>query len=754
MFDAEFPHRTFCLWDNVKIMRSKLFFLSLAGLLTCSSLMSQSPTGECGTEATPLQMEFMRKNISLNEYGTRAGRSSETIINIPVKVHVIRQSNGTGGLSESQVNQAIDNLNGYFQNSNMMFFVYQGINFIDNSDFYDLNSSQEGAVAVPNDVSGAINVYFSNTLSSTIPLCGYTRFPPSEDRVFVANGCIEGGTFEHEMGHYFTLYHTHGKTNGGTTDELVDGSNCTTAGDDICDTPADPNLTNKVSASCAYTAGEKDANGDSYAPMTNNIMSYSLDQCQNMLTAGQYARARAGFESGRSYLNFTSSGFTAFFNSSIREICPDTEVSFESNSFGAVSYNWSFPGGTPNSSTSKNPKITYKNGGSFGVTLIATNNSGQEATYSRSNYIIVDDPRVDAISDPVSVSFAQPEIDEGIKIDNPDGRVGFTISNKDSNEDENSYSIFIDNFNYETDVLGNVDYVILPTLLSEGIRGFSLSFDYAYTFKPSEFDGTQIIPPRYDTLNILLGNNCGVGAVSVWSKGGEELATASSRSDEFIPEMNDWEEFKYEHEFSSEFDFAILSLENISYNGNNLFIDNIEIVPDYDLYSPIGLRVDSRVNGAINLSWRDQSINETGFIIEKALDGENYIDVDTVSKNIKTYSYVISEEVERISFRVKALGIFNNISEPSKSVDVSILGSGDDFKNSDYLYPMPFTDYLEVTNTNCKTYEIFSLSGKLQVRGQVIDGIIYDLNRLEKGTYIMLLKDNIGTVLKHEKIFK
>ena len=73
------------------------------------------------------------------------------------------------------------------------------------------------------------------------------------------NSCAyNGSTIIHEFGHYFSLFHTHGPTNSAITTELVDGSNCTTSGDELCDTPADPNLSGNVT-NCLYTGGLFDA---------------------------------------------------------------------------------------------------------------------------------------------------------------------------------------------------------------------------------------------------------------------------------------------------------------------------------------------------------------------------------------------------------------------------------------------------------------------------------------------------------------
>ena len=90
----------------------------------------------------------------------------------------------------------------------------------------------------------------------------------------------------HELGHALGLPHTHDVI---TEAELVDGSNCGTAGDFICDTPADPNLGQAGMvdyATCNYIGTATDANGQPYAPLVDNIMSYA--QCNSIaFTPGQ-----------------------------------------------------------------------------------------------------------------------------------------------------------------------------------------------------------------------------------------------------------------------------------------------------------------------------------------------------------------------------------------------------------------------------------------------------------------------------------
>ena len=93
----------------------------------------------------------------------------------------------------------------------------------------------------------------------------------------------------HEIGHCINLYHTHELKFG---QELVDGSNCVTAGDLICDTPADPDLTfyhNIINSNCNATQPITD-NGITYFPDTKNIMSYTTPECMEHFTDGQLSR--------------------------------------------------------------------------------------------------------------------------------------------------------------------------------------------------------------------------------------------------------------------------------------------------------------------------------------------------------------------------------------------------------------------------------------------------------------------------------
>ncbi len=98
----------------------------------------------------------------------------------------------------------------------------------------------------------------------------------------------------HAFGHYCGLLNT----NEDFANQLVNGDNCETTGDEICDTPADPfnpfdqenNLTSFLDMGCRFIFTGLDANGEFYLTQTGNAMSPYPTDCWCGLTYGQFER--------------------------------------------------------------------------------------------------------------------------------------------------------------------------------------------------------------------------------------------------------------------------------------------------------------------------------------------------------------------------------------------------------------------------------------------------------------------------------
>lgn len=301
----------------------KFIFATIFSLIIVTSTQAQQI--ECGTNAAPDPIFFQK----YNQYKASSKSTSSSILYIPITAHIVRTSAGTGGLTVNQLHDAIGTMNTYYINANIQFFICNSINYIDNSLFFDFDNDDEDLLADNNDVDNTINIYFTNTIvSNGNGLCGYAYYPGGPDRILMANDCTtNGSTLSHEMGHFFHLPHTHG--GGNSPDEFVNGTNCQTAGDFICDTPADPTLSNSsVNTACIYVGNDLDPNGDPYQPEVKNIMSYSRKNCRNLFSIEQYEIIEYSSQFERNYFTCPSYSITpvAFANNSI---CPGGNLTID-----------------------------------------------------------------------------------------------------------------------------------------------------------------------------------------------------------------------------------------------------------------------------------------------------------------------------------------------------------------------------------------------------------------------------------------
>lgn len=223
-------------------------------------------------------------------------------VQIPFQIHLFKKSDSTSVLTLADIYHEIDTVNSFYANANMFFYECAPPELIIDDSLYNFSSVEEPILLNDHYTPDVLNLYFPNTAKSGNTLvCGYSRYPPSVDLAVISASCAKNGsTLPHEIGHYFGLMHTHETFMGA---ELVDGSNCTFAGDEICDTPADPMLDySNVNISCAYTGTVTDGNGIPYTPDVTNIMSYSRKECRFYFSPMQYTVLNTTMQNERSYL--------------------------------------------------------------------------------------------------------------------------------------------------------------------------------------------------------------------------------------------------------------------------------------------------------------------------------------------------------------------------------------------------------------------------------------------------------------------
>lgn len=369
-------------------------------LVTTLGIASYSQSNECGfkyTEEAKLYFDSIKDEIKTleNKFIQQRLASTSTVLNsVPIKAHIIRRTDGTGGLTTAELDDAISVMNSIYTDAGLEFFLCDGINFIDSDDYFNYETSEESALFAAHSQSNIMNIYFANSVQNSTSgsnVCGYARFPGTAitENILMANSCTtNGSTLSHEVGHFFSLSHTHGNSNTpGSTAELVDGSNCSTTGDFICDTPADPQLSygNVSSISCVYSGNTQDANNDIYVPDPNNLMSYSPKECRNIFSLQQLARINAVYQTSRN--NLTCPTFNADFTADETESCATgLTVNFSDNSIGATSWSWDVNGDDIVDYTSQNVTHTYNNLGEYDVALTISDGT-KNISKVKSNYI-------------------------------------------------------------------------------------------------------------------------------------------------------------------------------------------------------------------------------------------------------------------------------------------------------------------------------------------------------------------------------
>jgi hypothetical protein len=213
-------------------------------------------------------------------------------------------------LTESQVASAIETVNSKFSGICVDFKLCE-FNVLPNHRQDKLTKGvHDEEIAALYRKKNVINLYFAKEIENKDPTpgpCGYAPMgsilTPSDtnlrDAIFFQKDCFSSGVLAHELGHYFGLYHTFETTAFGA--ESADGSNCSTTGDLVCDTQADPK--GSIDSECHLDPEPVDlVPGLYYEPPVCNIMSYYNPTCDQFFTRGQLDRMLMIMKTGRSYL--------------------------------------------------------------------------------------------------------------------------------------------------------------------------------------------------------------------------------------------------------------------------------------------------------------------------------------------------------------------------------------------------------------------------------------------------------------------
>ena len=262
----------------------------------------------------------------------------------------------------------------------------------------------------------------------------------------------------------------------------------------------------------------------------------------------------------------------AAFSAEYTQLCTGSLVRFTDASLEApTSWSWSFPGGTPSSSTEQNPIVQYNSPGNYTVTLTVNNNVGGN-TSTQSNYISVGSSGTDF--------FFYEDFEDGLggfTVDNPDGSITWTQTTVEGARYGNQ-AMFMNNFEYN--IVGQRDGLVSPTIDFSGRTDAVLMIEYAYTNYDATFN---------DSLIVSVSSDNGANFLRVFDEGengGGTLATRPTTTASFSPQAPaDW---CFEGTYGSgclNIDLSafsspntVIRIENYNGYGNNMYIENVALV--------------------------------------------------------------------------------------------------------------------------------------------------------------------------------
>jgi hypothetical protein len=257
-----------------------------------------------GVTVTASFLDEIKTNYNLENAFPFELNSDTLSVKIPIRVHIVRSINGQTGVIPISVYNSVNNANNYFKNIGINFFI-DSIHIIEDYNYaYIANNRNTDELLTKFALDNRINLFLVDSVKKNyFRSYGFTYFPDVVDSnyIFLDKNYIFGNSLVTLLGHFMGLLSTH-EFSGGR--ELVNQINCSSSGDYICDTYADPDLFEQVGNSCKYMGSAKDYTGNYYVPSVANIMSDALDKCKCVFTPLQYRRMYYYYLKYRQYLKY------------------------------------------------------------------------------------------------------------------------------------------------------------------------------------------------------------------------------------------------------------------------------------------------------------------------------------------------------------------------------------------------------------------------------------------------------------------
>ena len=244
--------------------------------------------------------------------------------------------------------------------------------------------------------------------------------------------------------------------------------------------------------------------------------------------------------------------------------CPGDSVRFVDHSVAGpvATYAWSFPGATPATSADKYPVVVYAAPGTYDVTLTVTEN-GVSDTRTRTAVV----GSVGGTTAPVVEGFESGAFRPDWTFRSEAGTTSaWAITDQAGGFGGSARSMWFNN--YDVDLGGASEEVWTGKLDLTGAQGTYVAFDVAYSRYGGQYS---------DTLGVLASTDCGVTWDLLYLEGGDDLATAPSLQDPFVPTADQWRRDSVSLAAYDGQPELIVAFQDRGHWGNNLYVDNINL---------------------------------------------------------------------------------------------------------------------------------------------------------------------------------